>query len=145
MLTCYDCHLPKAEEEFGWKSEPKGMRLGRCKECRRAYDNAWHAANRPRRTAIINASNRRGRARVTQTLRDYKAQRGCADCGETDPIVLEFDHLDGKEFTIGSHRVMSMPKIWLEVAKCEVVCSNCHKRRTHYRRLEPETGIEPAL
>ncbi|GAA3647205.1 hypothetical protein GCM10022202_03230 [Microbacterium marinilacus] len=56
------------------------------------------------------------------------------DCGEADIVVLEFDHLPGKEklFDIargvgGSTR--SWKAIEAEIAKCEVVCANCHRRR----------------
>jgi len=60
------------------------------------------------------------------------------DCGEDDPIVLEFDHLPEfeKKFNI-SHAISGSTRSWRliksEIDKCEVVCSNCHKRRTARR------------
>jgi hypothetical protein len=59
----------------------------------------------------------------------------CIECGEDDPVVLEFDHLGGKLFDVGraiSDR--SWDSILEEIAKCEVVCANCHRRRTAVRR-----------
>ncbi|GAA1744780.1 hypothetical protein [Microbacterium paludicola] len=71
-------------------------------------------------------------------LIDYLESHPCVDCGETDPIVLDFDHLPGvdKKFTI-SRAVGASTRSWraiaLEIAKCEVVCANCHRRRTAMR------------
>jgi len=67
-------------------------------------------------------------------LRDYKSEHGCSVCGEKDPIVLEFDHLDmdAKSFSVGnSARLgMSLENLMKEVSKCEVLCANCHKKKT---------------
>ena len=69
-------------------------------------------------------------------IRWYKSARGCKDCGVRDPLVLEFDHVRGsKSFTIGGSRAKreTMPKLLAEMAKCDVVCANCHQIRTHTR------------
>ncbi len=59
----------------------------------------------------------------------------CVDCGERDPVVLEFDHLADKEFEVCSNLAgRSWKSILAEMEKCEVVCSNCHRRRTAQRR-----------
>jgi hypothetical protein len=61
-------------------------------------------------------------------------ERACVDCDEIDPLVLEFDHLGGKKFTIGEGlRNRSWRAILDEIAKCDVVCANCHRRRTALR------------
>ncbi len=74
-------------------------------------------------------------------------------------MVLEFDHLKDKAFNIGaSLSGRSWASILDEIAKCEVVCANCHRRRTARRRgslralmtqqsradVKRATGIEPA-
>jgi hypothetical protein len=62
----------------------------------------------------------------------------CMDCGLSDPRVLEFDHRPGleKKFTI-SKAVSGSTRSWAlilsEIAKCDIVCSNCHKIRTMER------------
>lgn len=61
----------------------------------------------------------------------------CKDCGEKYPSwVMDFDHLGDKEFTIAAHRLAtsSLEKVKQEVAKCDVVCANCHRDRTHARK-----------
>jgi hypothetical protein len=66
---------------------------------------------------------------------EYFASHPCADCGEVDPIVLEFDHLGGKLFDIGTALpCQSWASILAEIEKCEVVCANCHRRRTKRRQ-----------
>lgn len=61
--------------------------------------------------------------------------RGCIDCGNKDIRVLEFDHLKDKSENISSllGKSASIDKIKKEIAKCEVVCANCHNIRTSIR------------
>ena len=67
-------------------------------------------------------------------LIDYFVEHPCLDCGETDPVVLEFDHLRDKEFGISSGiRDRNWQAVLAEIDKCDVVCANCHRRRTAKR------------
>ena len=67
-------------------------------------------------------------------LVDFFRQRSCVDCGEGDPLVLEFDHLANKKFNIAKGlRNRSWQAVLDEIAKCDVVCANCHRRRTALR------------
>lgn len=75
----------------------------------------------------------RERAPIARRLRwEYLLAHPCIDCGERDPLVLEFDHRSGKCTAIsdlmGDHA--AWPTILAEIEKCEVRCANCHKRRT---------------
>jgi hypothetical protein len=71
----------------------------------------------------------------TQYLLEYFRGHPCLDCGEHDPVVLEFDHLRDKLFSIGQELSRrSWPSILAEIEKCQVVCANCHRRRTARRR-----------
>jgi hypothetical protein len=48
----------------------------------------------------------------------------CVDCGESDPLVLEFDHVVDKAFTIGEGlRDRNWKSVLDEIAKCDVVCA----------------------
>jgi ArsR family metal-binding transcriptional regulator len=83
---------------------------------------------RQRRTkakARVNANRMR--------LYHYLKTHHCVDCGESDPIVLEFDHVRGKKDIAVSNAVCNgwaWKRIYAEIEKCEVRCSNCHKRKT---------------
>ena len=72
----------------------------------------------------------------------YLLANPCVDCGETDPIVLEFDHRDPSEklFSIGNSlgQTWRWQKIKAEIAKCDVRCANCHRRRTAKQRAAGE-------
>jgi len=65
---------------------------------------------------------------------EYLADKTCVDCGEHDIRVLELDHLDPqlKKFTIS--QAVRLGKGWEEVEqelkKCQILCANCHKKRT---------------
>lgn len=65
------------------------------------------------------------------TIHEEAKASGCADCGEMDPIVLEFHHRDPaeKKFNVASARGKSVPQLVSEIEKCDVVCANCHRRR----------------
>jgi transposase len=91
--------------------------------------------------------NRRrdGRTKVRKYLQEYKAGKKCADCGENYPYwMLEFDHLKDKKFTIGqfSSKTVDLDIIKLEIEKCDVVCSNCHRNRTFQRSLKNGDNVD---
>jgi hypothetical protein len=67
-------------------------------------------------------------------LIEYFASHPCVDCGLADPVVLEFDHVGEKHFDIGKgFEAYGWARVLDEIERCEVVCANCHRRRT-YRR-----------
>ena len=69
-----------------------------------------------------------------QFLIEFFRERPCIDCGESDPIVLEFDHLTDKAFDVSAGlRTHKWETVLQEIDKCEVVCANCHRRRTARR------------
>lgn len=76
--------------------------------------------------------------RKTAEVHAYKLEQGCADCGyDKHPAALEFDHMPGtvKLFNVGEKVACYKGEtIWAEIAKCEVVCANCHAIRTAERR-----------
>ena len=77
--------------------------------------------------------NRRYQLRNAQHLWDYLLGHPCVDCGEADPVVLEFDHVRGEKVSALSNMARSYYSIAAldaEIAKCEVRCANCHKRKT---------------
>lgn len=105
-----------------------------CRACRAAYGKAHYAANRELYKERATAQKRRWRHERTLLLFEHFASNPCRDCGETDPVVLDLDHLRDKSFNIGDQLAYrSWESILEEMAKCEVVCANCHRRRTARR------------
>ncbi len=93
-----------------------------------------YQANKELYKARAMASKNRSRVERTTLLLEYFKSHPCTDCGERDPVVLEFDHLRDKEFNIGAHvYYFRWETIVAEIEKCEVVCANCHRRRTASR------------
>lgn len=76
-----------------------------------------------------------------QKNRDYvnafKSLSKCVDCGESNPVVLDFDHVRGEKILCISDMMRgaySLATIKKEIKKCEVRCSNCHRLATYNRR-----------
>jgi hypothetical protein len=93
------------------------------------------AANRQRYIDQAAAQKRKLRHERTVYLLAFFKAHPCVECGEGDPVVLEFDHLHDKSFSIGQALcTRNWRSILDEIEKCEVVCANCHRRRTALRR-----------
>lgn len=72
--------------------------------------------------------------RNQQFVLDYLKSHPCVDCGESNPVVLEFDHITSDKISAISAmiwRPYSTEKIAEEIAKCVVRCANCHRRKTN--------------
>lgn len=88
-----------------------------------------------KKRADLYSAQKRHRIKIRKLLFEFLSQRSCVDCGETDPIVLEFDHQDAKskfktiaQMLSGHYSWQSVEK---EIRKCDVRCANCHRRKTH--------------
>jgi hypothetical protein len=147
MRRCGRCGIEKPLSEFAWHRRAEGRRQHHCRTCQAEYRRAHYLANRERYIARARQRKTELWAERTEKLLAYFAEHPCADCGETDPVVLEFDHLRDKNFNIGQ-KLTNYPwsAIVAEIEKCEVVCANCHRRRTARRRASNRarlTGLEP--
>jgi hypothetical protein len=131
---CCACGETKPIGEFAWRRKALGQHDSHCRPCRSEYGKWHYRANRQK---YIEAEARRKRARNEERMRrliEYFQSHPCTDCGETDPMVLEFDHLGNKSFAISQgFSGRNWQTILNEMAKCEVVCANCHRRRTASR------------
>lgn len=134
MRQCSRCRQKKPDQDFAWRRKAKGQRDSYCRPCRAEYKQWHYALNKQRYVANAAAWNRATLAERTAFMFDFLEAHPCVDCGERDPIVLEFDHLGDKSFEIGSgFRNRKWEIVLEEMAKCDVVCVNCHRRRTARR------------
>lgn len=79
------------------------------------------------------SNNKARRLAAAKLIRELK-NVPCADCGIKYPAcVMDFDHLADKSYNISSMvtRDCSLERIIEEANKCNVVCANCHRLRTH--------------
>jgi hypothetical protein len=105
-----------------------------CRPCRAAYHDEHYQKNRARYIANAAARRKSVLEERMQFVVAYLREHPCVDCGEDDVVVLEFDHLKDKLFEITRGiRERNWDDVLAEMAKCEVVCANCHRRRTAQR------------
>ena len=75
---------------------------------------------------------RKKRAGLRTRILAIKVERGCSECGERHPAVLQFHHVNPEEKDGRvSHMVatnVSWDLILAEIAKCIVLCANCHAK-----------------
>jgi 5-methylcytosine-specific restriction endonuclease McrA len=76
------------------------------------------------------------RQKLKDYVDDYLSRNHCVVCGETDPVVLEFDHVHGKNSAVANLVRLNVPlsRLQEEIEKCQVLCVNCHKRKTAKER-----------
>ncbi len=132
MLTCSYCKLEKAEIEFHRARRRRTGRQPRCKLCAAIAHKKHYTASGVRRNNIRTSALLR-RRELKAFLDAYRATHPCVDCGEADPIVLEFDHVRGskrEEVTRMINRGLALSTIQAEIEKCDVRCANCHRRKT---------------
>jgi len=82
----------------------------------------------------INKCNREKQSERLKFIAEYKLKKGCERCGYKEhPCALDFAHKDPelKEFTVSKILTRNFKKIEAEIAKCRVLCSNCHRLETH--------------
>lgn len=100
-----------------------------CRSCNRERSHNHYVNNK---TKYLER-NRERKQLLLKYVFDYSKEHGCLDCGEKDPIVLEFDHVEAnKTMNISEmvHRGKSLAVIKEEIEKCVVRCANCHRRKT---------------
>jgi hypothetical protein len=127
------CGQFKPLSAFSFRNLALGQRQGFCRDCHKAWNRSHYERNREtyianarRNTAVYHAEN-------VRRLADYLRRHPCVDCGETDLLVLEFDHRDRatKRMSVSNMlRYWSWAQIEAEIAKCDVRCANDHRRRT---------------
>ena len=75
---------------------------------------------------------------IKQRIKEIKEVKGYIDCGINNHIVLDFDHIKDKKYNVSRmiHDGFTWASIKKEIAKCEIVCANCHRIRTYKRLTE---------
>ena len=137
MKFCYRCQTLKSEEDFHKNSLRKDGLQTYCKACRKELDAIIYASGGEEYKARKRERQRELAKRNARLVFEYLRQHSCLDCGEADPVVLEFDHALGeKKYNLSDLilRYSGWETIRAEIEKCEVRCANCHRRRTAVAR-----------
>lgn len=133
-MWCKGCNQDKDLECFSWRNKSKGKRASRCKECHKEYVREHYLNNTESYVDRAKISNKEYVNRNRLLLIAYLTDKCCLDCGEKDMVVFEFDHKDPKRKKLNVSRMVSNSNSWEtikeEIDKCEIRCSNCHRRKT---------------
>ena len=103
-----------------------------CRTCMAEAKHAWYLRNTNHQKRQVRLNWERTSRANRDAVWNYLADHPCVDCGESDPVVLQFDHVRTKRKNIA--QMMSAGFSWAaiieEIANCEVRCGNCHRRKT---------------
>lgn len=125
MKRCGKCKLEKETSRFYRCKTSKDGLQWMCKAC-----NSNRYAENP---APFLRWNKRRQDVFRQNLLAWLQEHPCVDCGEKDPVVLQFDHVRGEkmfEIARGLNRNYPWSRVFEEIQKCDVRCANCHVRKT---------------
>lgn len=132
---CTVCHTVKEATRDNFVAVPRGKYglSARCRECANAYSRKWASEN-----AQWHLDDQKVRRERIGVWADSLKNMPCADCGQTfPPVAMDWDHLPQyeKEMTVSVmvNRRLTKDRILGEIAKCELICSNCHRVRTAER------------
>lgn len=127
------CHEDKPESAFALRSRATGELQSHCRACHAAYRRGHYLADRAayiaREVARVDGYRKQNRALILE----YLSTHPCVECGESDPIVLDFDHRDPSAKRLDVSRLANRkrwPQVLAETEKCDVRCASCHRRRT---------------
>jgi hypothetical protein len=140
---CSKCGLAKPVVEFYQRR--KGLRSGefyeRCKNCFKERGRKYYHENHDRQLYLAKLRKQKYIEERKKWLEKLKNQP-CSDCGKIfPPWVMDFDHGDG-ELKVASiswlaiHNTSNFETIQREIDKCDLVCANCHRQRTHERLVK---------
>jgi len=131
-MRCRTCDEEKPASAFHWKEKGK-RRNTMCKECEKQYHRDHYQRNKAKVSKQVRARNKAVNRENHLKAIAYLSEHPCVDCGETHIATLDFDHVRGeKSFNIAKslNQSYSWDRIMSEIAKCDVRCSNCHRKRT---------------
>ena len=145
MKKCTRCKTEKPLKDFNFKSKQTKVYHRHCRSCQSELAADWYSRNKESCKRRLYSNKKQLSLDNREKLLAYFKDHFCVDCGESDSDVLGFDHVRGKkEFDVGNKITeLRWEKILAEIAKCEVRCSNCHKKRhAKERRLKSTRSQE---
>jgi len=129
MKQCQICKADKSESEFGNNKTKFDGLQSYCKSCSRAKDKKCYSTN-PDRARKIRDRERSTRVSNRQWLMTLLVGKSCIDCGMSNVVCLDYDHVRGTKYkSVSRMKGQSQKRILAEIAKCDVRCSNCHRIR----------------
>ena len=138
MKICSKCHLVKPESAYFVKDKVTGRLHAQCKACYKAHRQTYYAEHYAKYKEAYRQRAKLLRLQQREEFRhnmlQYLSNKHCIECKESDVRVLELDHIDPKQKQFSISQAVRLGHKWNEVLteleKCQVLCANCHKKRT---------------
>lgn len=130
MKICSICKLP--DKKFYTNSSRKDGLQTYCIDCAKTRSKIMYKNFSTEKKKKIKDLAHAKSIRNKQFVWDFLKENPCVDCGEHDPVILEFDHFRDKKGNVSElcKQALSLDRIKAELNKCEVRCCNCHRRKT---------------
>lgn len=129
--VCTKCKEEKTLDNFLFRNKKQGARHSACSECYK--EQRRNSYLRTKKTTLDR--NKKNRKKNKEWFDEYRLSLKCNRCPENHPATLDFHHINPKEKTkevcILVAEGYGIERIMEEINKCEVLCSNCH-RKHHY-------------
>ncbi len=144
MKKCKKCGLEKTLDNFYKRKTGKraGEYYEKCADCYKIRGRNYYHKNREKQLKLALLRKQKYKAERRKYIEEIKRNKPCMDCDKIyPPWVMDFDHRDG-EIKIGSistlatQNTSNFKKIKKEITKCDLVCANCHRQRTHDRLIK---------
>ena len=132
MKKCTTCKQTKSKLDFNKNKSKKDGLNNVCRKCSNLSSKRYYSENLEKHKLNTAKHRKKHYHRNRRFIADYLLKHPCVDCGETNPIVLEFDHIEDKYMEVSKlvRCSYSVSKIKKEIEKCEVRCANCHRLKT---------------
>lgn len=122
----YTIDMPSTEKEKRYAKDRY--------ENNKDYFRQYYVDNKERQKEDRRLIRDKNRKLARDFVKAYLIEHPCMNCGEKDILTLEFDHRDPSTKTYTIRKMIedrrNSSAIAEEIAKCDVLCGNCHRRRT---------------
>ncbi len=145
---CTQCQQTLPIERFGYSNKEKTRISSNCKCCKQRYITQHYKDNKECYTRRSIVRTQRVRQEARTFIMQYLTEHPCSKCGESDIRVLEFDHIVAKEKKGNISQMiangLSLKTIKEEIEKCDVLCANCHRKKTtrQFNWFKKYCGVE---
>lgn len=142
---CNKCGKDQPFSSFSSKNSTRDGKHSNCRTCQSSYTKSHYQRNKKSYAIKARRNSRKREHEVRMLIRSQKS-KPCMDCGVSYPhYVMDFDHLEkgSKKFMLSvavrDSFKWSNQDVLNEIAKCDLVCANCHRIRTWRRMLDSKS------